>query len=296
MPALRALAGSHEVLAAVTQPDRPKGRGHRLSAPPVKEAAEELGIAVLQPERLLREPEAEGDDLKIPEADCYVVAAYGQIFPKWLLDAPEHGCINIHASLLPRHRGAAPIERAVEAGDKVTGISIMRMEEGLDTGDVCLARELEIKDKTAAELEAELSHMGAELVLEALDLIESGRAEFRPQVGESNYARKITKADFRLDAGLGADEIIRKVRAFGFVKTELDGRGLKVFDLVEMSGEAEAKQGGPEGAEGCSARIVGDDVVIDARDGRLKVLELQPDNSKRMSADAFLRGIFGRRG
>ncbi len=266
VPTLRALVEKHNVLAVVTQPDRPKNRGHRLHFSEVKEEALRLGLPVIQPEKL-------SVGYGIPEADAYVVVAYGQIFPAELLNKPVYGCFNIHASLLPKYRGAAPIQRAVEAGEDITGVCIMKMDIGLDTGDVLLRREHPCARKTSLQLERELSELGAEMMLEALHLVSSGKAVYTPQSGEHTYARMIKKEDFAFRDDMSFLQNLQKIRAFGFLMADAFGRQIKVFDIEKAESE----------------EAVG--IHLKVADGYARVLELQPENSKRMSAQAFMLGI-----
>lgn len=264
VPTLLKLRERHNVLAAVTQPDRPKNRGHKLHISPVKEAALRHGIEVLQPERL--------EDAEIPVADVYVVVAYGQIFREPLLHRPRLGCLNLHASLLPKYRGAAPIQRAIEAGETESGVCVMRMEKGLDTGDVLLCRKTDCADYTADRLERELAEMGADLMLQALSLIAEGRVRYLPQGEDFTYAKRITKEDFVYEADGTFRKNLQKLRAFGYLKAEIDGMRMKVFS-IEYAAETEVSG-----------------VFLPCSDGAARVLELQPENGKRMSAGAYLLG------
>ncbi len=278
VPTLQVLSTKHEVVAVVTQPDRRKNRGHKVAFSPVKEAALELGFEVFQPERI--------KDAEIPDADAYVVVAYGQIFGEKLLQQPRYGCFNVHASLLPKYRGAAPIERAVEAGESVIGVSIMKMEKGLDTGDVLVDNSLSCENLTAQEAREKLSVLGADLMMVALDLIERGEAVYTPQDHDrSSYAKMITKRDFQYREDLGFSENRQKIRAFGYVKVAIDGKVMKVFDIERIGPSS-----GRHVPEGCVGVVVEDGVYLRSADGDVCVLELQPPNGKRMSAKAYLLG------
>ncbi|MEY4378050.1 MAG: hypothetical protein RJB26_2600 [Pseudomonadota bacterium] len=215
VPALEALcASSHEVVAVYTQPDRPAGRGRQLQPSPVKAAALAHGLPVLQP-LTLRTPEA-APELAVFRPDVMVVVAYGLLLPPEVLAVPAHGCLNIHGSQLPRWRGAAPIQRAVEAGDATTAVAIMRMEAGLDTGPVMLEAVTPIGEReTAGQLHDRLAVLGAELVVQALDRVAAGTAQFvaQPAAGVT-YARKLEKAEARLDWTRAAEVLDRQVRAF----------------------------------------------------------------------------------
>lgn len=215
VPPLAALAASpHAVVGVLTQPDRPAGRGRLLRASPVKRFAQEHGWPIDQPGTLRTE---EGRaHLVAWQPDVLVVVAYGLILPQAALDIPRLGCLNIHASLLPRWRGAAPIQRAILAGDQETGVAIMRMEAGLDTGPVLLERRIPIRaDDTAGSLQARLAELGAAALIEALEQLETGRAQPVPQRADgATYARKIDKSEARIDWRRSAAEIERQVRAF----------------------------------------------------------------------------------
>jgi len=241
VPALDALvAAGHEVVAVYTQPPRPGGRrGRELTPSPVHRRAQELGIAVRHPVSLKgAEEQAAFADL---QADIAVVAAYGLILPRAVLDAPRHGCLNLHGSLLPRWRGAAPIQRAILAGDAQTGVGIMRMEAGLDTGAVLLEGRTPIADKTTGEVTDELAQMGARLIVQVLSNL-SAYPE-TPQSAEGiTYAHKIDKAEARLDFSAGATQVLRQIRAFmpapgAFF--ELEGERYKVLSATVEEGSGE---------------------------------------------------------
>lgn len=277
VPVLAELAERHEIVAVVTQPDRPKNRGHRLAFSEVKEEALRRGLEVLQPASI--------KEANIPDADVYVVVAYGQIFPERLLNAPRYGCLNVHASLLPKYRGAAPIQRAIEDGEDVSGVSIMKMEKGLDTGAVLLKREVAVLEKDAVTLAEELSRIGAELMLEALDRIQEGTAVFREQGEDFTYARIITKQDYMLDFEKTYEQNVQKVRAFGYIKTVIDDKNVKIFELVRRDDISDEDMAGEE-------RIVirRDAVLIRFSNTWAMIAELQPENSKRMPVKSYLSG------
>lgn len=215
VPALDAIAASpHHLVACYTQPDRPAGRGRKLAESPVKVRARALALPIEQPSSL-RTPDA-ADQVRAHEPDLMVVVAYGLLLPQAVLDVPRFGCLNIHASLLPRWRGAAPIQRAIAAGDTETGISIMRMEAGLDTGPVMLAVSMPISaDDTGGSLHERLAHEGARLILDALERIAQGTARFEAQdPARATYASKITVAEAEIDWASPAPVIERQVRAF----------------------------------------------------------------------------------
>ncbi len=281
--ALAAIAAAgHEVPLVLTQPDRPAGRGMRLAASAVSAQAARLGLPAFKP-ATLREPDAQAV-LRQCACDVLVVAAYGLILPRAVLDIPPCGCINIHASLLPRWRGAAPVQRALLAGDGRTGVSIMRMDEGLDTGPVLLRREVAIEARdTAGSLTERLAAAGADAVVEALARLDALAPQPQEEAG-ATYAAKIAKAEARLDWTRGSAELDRRIRAFNpfpGAETELGAERLKVW-------EAE-----PIAAEGAPGE------VLEARDGRLVVACgtgalrlscLQRAGARRMQAPDFLRG------
>lgn len=240
VPALRALvAAGHEVVAAYTQPPRPGGRrGKELTPTPVHKAAEELGIAVRHPASL--KGAGEQAEFAALTADVAIVAAYGLILPQAVLDAPRLGCLNVHASLLPRWRGAAPIQRAILAGDEETGVTIMQMEAGLDTGPMLAAVKTPVDGKTTGELTAELAELGANLMGEVLADLPGHAAVVQPEDGVT-YARKIDKAETRIDWHESADQIERQVRAFAPAPGawfEFEGERCKV-----LSGEITRRPG-----------------------------------------------------
>jgi len=239
LPSLEAVFSSrHRIAAVFTQPDRPSGRGRRQSASPVKERALALGLPVLQPSSLKGEEVAAGIAGFAP--DVMVVVAYGLLLPPAVLAIPALGCLNVHASLLPRWRGAAPVARAILAGDAQTGVCIMRMNAGLDTGPVMGARELAIGAReTAGELELRLAEEGGAALFAALDALAAGRAAFTPQDdAQATYAAKLTKAEARLDWREDAAALERRVRALNprpVAETTLDGAQLRVFEAAVVA-------------------------------------------------------------
>jgi methionyl-tRNA formyltransferase len=241
VPALEALVeAGHQVLAVYTQPPRPAGRGKQLQPSPVQRRAEALGIAVRSP-TTLRDLEAQADFAAL-EADIAVVAAYGLLLPQPVLDAPRNGCLNIHASLLPRWRGAAPIQRAILAGDSATGVTIMQMERGLDTGPMLAVARTPVDDKTAGQLTAELAELGARLMVEVLVDLSAYTARPQPDLG-ATHAPKIDKAETRLDFNRAAEQVERQVRAFAPAPGawfELEGERYRVLaaEVVNREGAA----------------------------------------------------------
>lgn len=211
VPTLELLAERHDVTLVVTRPDKASGRGSELRPSPVKHFALEAGLSVVQPTSLRG---AVAEQLRAAAPDAICVAAFGMLLPPEVLTIPRQGCINVHASLLPRYRGAAPIQRAILAGDRVTGVSIMRMEEGLDTGPYALQRRVEIGDRYAEELELELARVGAQALIDVLDRIELGSFVWSPQNDtEATYAPKVTKDDVALLPDLSVQQAFARVRA-----------------------------------------------------------------------------------
>lgn len=234
VPALEELVeAGHELLAAYTQPDRPAGRGQKLSPSPVARRADALGIPVRKPARLRGNDEAMAE-LRALDPDCMVVVAYGLILPQAVLDIPKRGCLNIHASLLPRWRGAAPIQRAVLAGDGQTGVTIMRMDAGLDTGPMLIADSMPLSPSTTAgEVHDALSRMGARLIVQALEGLERGDLTEHPQPEDGvTYAPKLSKDEARLDWALPADELVRRIHGYNPVPgawCEWNGERIKIL-------------------------------------------------------------------
>ena len=285
--ALKAIAAAgFEIPLVLTQPDRPKGRGMQLAPSPVKQAALELGLRVAQPEKLRNNAEAL-QMLKEVEADVMVVAAYGLILPQDVLDAPKHGCLNIHASLLPRWRGAAPIQRAIEAGDAETGVCIMQMDIGLDTGGVVSEHRYAIQPTdTANEVHDALMNLGAAAIVADLQQLKTeGRLKSVKQPEEGvTYAQKLSKEEARIDWNESAAVIERKIRAFNPVPVawiEYQGKPMKIWRA-----EAVAQQGRAGEVLSCSA----DGLVVACGENALKITELQPSGSKRMPIAAFAAG------
>lgn len=244
LPALEALLRSHQVVGVLTQPDRPSGRGRRLSASPVKALAEAHHLPLLQPASLREAAAAPLAELAAWQPEVLVVVAYGLILPRAVLELPRLGCLNIHASILPRWRGAAPVQRAILAGDSVTGVTIMQMDRGLDTGPVFLTREIAIgPHETGGTLSAALAALGADALLEALEGLASGTLRSRPQPGEGViYARKIEKSEARIDWASDAASIERRVRAFDpwpIAETTLDGQQLRIHSAENIEAKDE---------------------------------------------------------
>lgn len=284
LPSLSMLAKNYQVVGVVTQPDRASGRGRELKAPPVKVLAQTLDIPILQPQKL-REPESM-QQLQAWQPDLIVVAAFGQILRKDILDLPRYGCINVHASLLPRWRGAAPINAAVLAGDEETGVTIMKMDVGLDTGPMLAKRPIRIKpDDTAGSLFEALSTLGADLLIETLPAYLDGKIPPQPQPEEgASYAPMLKKEDGRLDFNQPVVELERRIRAMNpwpGAWFEWDGNLLKVGRGVVGEGQS-SMVGGRLIFEGRPA--------VSCADGVLILEEVQPPGKKMMSGKAFLSG------
>lgn len=284
------IAEGHEIRAVVTQPDKPKGRGKTLMPTPVKEVALKHEIPVLQPVKV-REPEFV-EQLRTMEPDVIVVAAFGQIISRDLLELPKYGCINVHASLLPAYRGAAPIQWAVINGDRESGVTIMRMNEGLDTGDMIDKVVVPLaEDETGGSLFEKLSHAGARLCVKVLEDLEAGRAVCTPQPEESTtaYAAMITKKMGEICWQRPAEEIeqlIRGLNPWPSAYTYLDNKSLKLWKATVEKAEEETENAVP----GQVIRADKNGLCICTGDGILNVLELQLEGKKRMETAAFLRG------
>ena len=285
LPALTALAARHEIVGVLTQPDRPRGRGRRLAASPVKDAALAGRFPLAQPATL--RSEAARGQLASWHADVLIVIAYGLIVPPEVLSLPPLGCINVHASLLPRWRGAAPIERAILAGDSSTGVTIMQLDAGLDTGPVLLQRRIGIsRSHTGGSLRAELAALGAEALLEALDDVIKGASIPRAQPEEGvTYAPRIDKAEARIDWTHEAPAIERQVRAFNpapIAETLLAGEQLRIFSasaLDEYSSDRDAKSADP----GTIIRLQDSSMIVQCGRGRLSVTEVQRPGRRRVA-------------
>jgi methionyl-tRNA formyltransferase len=289
VPALDALREAHRICAVFTQPDRPAGRGQPLHASPVKTRALEHGLRVHQPASF-KSPEAL-EILRSLGLDALVVVAYGLILPPAALQSPKLGCINIHASLLPRWRGAAPIQRAVLAGDATTGVTIMRMEAGLDSGPMLASRAIDIgADDTAKTVHDRLARLGAELIGETLDALKEGGVREVPQPSEGvTYAEKINKAEALIDWQQDAVQVWRRVRAFNpwpIAETRLNGAQLRIWD-------AEMRDAGtvPGTEPGTVLAATRDGIDVACGRGILRVLRLQLSGRKPLFARDFIKGL-----
>ena len=289
VPSLRALTREHEVVLVVTRPDAVRSRGKRLEPSPVKVAAEELGLPVLETSRMT--PEAL-DALRAADADVFCVAAYGCILPEAVLTMAPLGCVNVHASLLPRWRGAAPIQRSILAGDAETGVSIMRIGQGVDTGDYCAQAATTVAGKTADELTAELAEMGGELLVKMLPAIADGTAVWAVQdESKVTHAAKIAKEELRLDPAVSALENARRVLASSDAapaRCVLAGKPARVLAAV-------VSDASPVPAEG-QITCAGKRVLLGCADGALELVSVKPDGKRAMPATAWAAGLQGKAG
>ncbi|MBQ5951406.1 MAG: methionyl-tRNA formyltransferase [Lachnospiraceae bacterium] len=289
VPTLRALAqAGHEVVLAVTQPDKPRGRSGALLPPPVKEAALELGIPVFQPRRV-REPECV-EHIRSFAPEAIVVVAFGQILPQELLDIPPLGCINGHASLLPAYRGAAPVQWAMLRGESETGVTTMFMDAGLDTGDMILRRTVPIgPEDTGGSLEETLSHVTADLVTETLELVAAGTAPREKQPAESTtpYAGMLKKEMGEINFFDSAQEIALRVRAL----SPWPGTYCIWAEKTLKIWKAEVADWSTDAFPGQIILAEKDDLVVQTGSGALRLLEVQLEGKKRMETAAFLRGV-----
>ncbi|MCR4814700.1 MAG: methionyl-tRNA formyltransferase [Lachnospiraceae bacterium] len=288
--ALEALIkAGHEVKLVVTQPDKPKGRGKEVSESPVKICAEKYGIPTFQPVKIREEESVRF--LKTIDADVFVVAAFGQILTADILNMPKYGCINIHASILPKYRGAAPIQWVILNGEEKAGVTIMQMDEGLDTGDMLLSDELEIsKDETGDSLHDKLSVMGAELIVKALKLLEEGKLTATPQPeGPLFYAKMLKKEMGNLNYAEDAVTLERWIRglySWPGAYTFYHGRMLKILK-AEV---ADTDSAGSEGHTGEIIEVGKDFVTVQCGKGSIRIKEVKPQGKKEMSVHDFLLG------
>ena len=287
VPALEKLIGSdHDVKLVITRPDAERDRGKKVQATPVKETAVSHGIPVMQPVKLRTDEETLAKIREL-QPDLIVVAAYGQILPKEVLDAPKLGCVNIHGSLLPKHRGAAPIQQAIMDGDAETGVTIMYMEEGLDTGDLLAKRATPIGKKTAGDLHDELAVIGADLLMETLESIEDGTVKPEKQDDAlASYAPMISKKDGKLDFSEDPEVIERKIRAMSpwpGAFADLDGKQIKIWDAEALPEENSYPGGTVTGVSDEGLRIAAGGKTLLA-----KVIQIP--GKKRMAVADYLRG------
>lgn len=287
VPSLEALLTKHEVVLVVTQPDKPKGRGKKMVPTPVKACALEHGIPVLQPEKV-KEPEFV-EQLRSYEPDLIAVTAFGQILSETILEMPKYGCINVHGSLLPKYRGAAPMQWSIIDGEKVTGITTMYMAKGLDSGDMLLKAEVEITDEdTFATIHDKMAVTGANLLLDTLDQLEAGTLERIPQDHDAaTYAPMITKETGHIDWSKNRQDIINLIRGLNPVPaayTIYEEEVLKIFGAVISDVQAD------DAANGEIVAVVKKGFVVKCGDGCLLITEVQARGGKRMMTDAYLRG------
>lgn len=285
IPSLRSLINEGEdIVLVVTQPDRVKGRGHRLTSPPVKVVAKEMGLEVIQPDSV--KDEALIKRLNDIRPEFIIVVAYGKILPKRILDIPLHGCINLHASLLPKYRGAAPIQWTLIRGEEKTGVTTMLMDEGLDTGPVFLKQELRIEEEDNAEsLSRKLSEIGASLLIETIKGVRKGNLKPQPQEGEPTYAPPLKKEDGNIDWNKTAREIFNLIRgtypwpgAYCTIGSE-KVRILKAKPLNDLTGRP-----------GVIEKVTKNELLVGTGKGLLSILELQPSGRSSMTIMAFLQG------
>ncbi|MGD1995689.1 MAG: methionyl-tRNA formyltransferase [Anaerolineae bacterium] len=286
VPFLEGLVDAHQVAGVVTQPDRPAGRGSSLRPPPVKVTAQAHGLPIYQP-KTLRSPQAL-EQLEAWEPQVIVVVAFGQILPPAVLELPPHGCLNVHASLLPRWRGPAPVVAAIMNGDAVTGVTVMRMDEGIDTGPIVAQREERIRpDDTTASLTGRLAQLGTELLCDSLTSYLAGELVPRPQPKEGvTYCRLLTKEDGRLDWNRPAVELNRQVRAvtpWPGAFTTWQGRRLKVHHAVVLPGWRGSQPPG-------TVVPLEEGVAVSTGEGALQLVEVQLAGKRAMPIEPFLRG------
>ncbi|MFT5082514.1 MAG: methionyl-tRNA formyltransferase [Lentisphaeria bacterium] len=280
------LISRHNVLAVYTQPDRPAGRGKKISAGPVKALAQANSIPVQQPRSL--KSEEEQHRLATLECDLMIVVAYGLILPQTVLDIPRYGCLNVHGSLLPRWRGAAPIQRAIEAGDTETGVTIMQMDAGLDTGAMLLKRSCSIETQdNSADIYQKMSVLGPAALLETVDLICTGQTQAQQQDGGiTSYARKLDKSEAEIDWGQSAEVIQRKIRAFNPAPvcfTLLSGERLRIHAATDLNKNSDALPG--------RVTIANNRITVACGEGQLQLDTVQLAGKKALSASEFLNGF-----
>ena len=288
VPTLRKLlSGRHQVGGVFTQPDRPSGRGRKLAIGPVKQLALQSGLPVYQPERLAPE---EWKVLVETTADVLVVVAYGKILPPWLFNLPPHGAINVHASLLPRYRGAAPVSWAIVRGEIRTGVTTMRIDRGMDTGDLLLQNAVEIgPEETAADLQDRLAAMGADLLAETLDGLETGQVRPRPQDPQlASYAPMLRKSDGEIDWSRSSRQIFNRVRGFDpwpGTFTYRSGSLLRILKARPVTPSVQRQ------APGSLWRWDSRRALVACGEGWLELLQVQPENHKPVAASDFLNGL-----
>lgn len=286
------LSSDIEIIGVVTQPDKPKGRGKEMASPPVKEVALKHQIPVYQPRRV-KEPEFV-EQLKALAPDIILVAAFGQILSKDILDLPPYGCINVHASLLPKYRGSAPIQWVILNGEKKTGVTIMKMDVGCDTGDMMLKREIDIaKDETGGSLHDKLAEIGGEALLEAIEMIKKGTATYTKQDdSQSTHIKMLSKDMGRIDFSKDAASIERMIRGLNpwpSAYTYYKGKTLKLW-CAEVYHSPETIEAINEAEFGSIVKVTKEAIFVKTGDALLKINELQLEGKKRMLTGEFLRG------
>ncbi len=288
VPVLESLVeAGHNIVAVVTQPDKPKGRGNVMQMPPVKERALELGIDnIYQPERVKENAEFYMA-MKALNPDAAVVVAFGQILPKEILDIPRYGCINVHASILPMYRGAAPIQWVIINGETETGVTTMYMDEGLDTGDILLKETVTIaEDETGGSLFDRLSRLGGPLALKTLEGLENGTITRVKQTGDTCYSPILKKSTGKIDwnqSAVSIERLIRGLNPWPSAYSSLNDKTLKIWQAEVIDTEF-------DGSIGEVVEVTNDSIVIKTGEGALAIKELQLEGKKRMETDAFLRG------
>ena len=288
VPCLKALIeAGHDVALVVTQADKPKGRGHKLTPPPVKECALLHNIPVFQPEKM--KDEASFERLQEADADLFVVVAYGKILPERVLNLPKYGCINVHASLLPKYRGAAPIQWSIIGGDAKTGVTTMQMDVGLDTGDMLLKKEIAIEETDTGEtLHDKLSELGKDVLLETIKALEEGRLEREKQDDSlSCYAPMIDKNTAKIDFNASADEICRLIRAmnsYPYAHTTYEGKLLKIIEATSEKGN------GFTGKAGEIIFVKDNSFTVKCGTGAINVTFIQAEGKKKMAVSDYVKG------
>lgn len=286
------IEAGHEVALVVTQPDKPKGRGKEIAFSPVKECALAHGLEVFQPVRIKNSENVEY--LKKYNPDIIIVVAFGQILPQPILDMAKYGCINVHASLLPKYRGAAPIQWAVINGDEITGVTTMRMDIGVDTGDMIAKREVRLsEDETGGSLFEKLSKVGAKLLVETMEMIENGTAQYIPQDhNAATHTSMITKEFGEIDWKKSAHALeclVRGLNPWPSAYTFLDGKMLKIWKS-RVCENPQILQKAQDAENGTIVAVTKDSFCVKTGDGVLEILDVQLQGKKRMGCDAFLRG------
>lgn len=298
VPSLRALAAAHEVALVLTRPDAVRSRGKKLEPSPVKGAALELGLSVVEANRIT--PEVL-DELRLARAGVFCVAAYGCILPNEVLDMAPLGCVNVHASLLPRWRGAAPIQRSILEGDAETGVSIMRIGEGVDTGAYCAQASTPVGEKTADELTAELAEMGAQLLVDTLPALADGSAAWVEQdEALVTHAAKISKAEMRLNPEAGVTANLRRVRASSEAapaRCTLQGKPVRVCSARSAGSDGGGSHAGaPADVSAGELLVKGRRVLLGCADGAFELVSVKPDGKREMDASAWAAGARVQRG